>query len=391
MKVRLVHITQFLEIGGLESLIVELCRKLCKENYEISVLCLDGYDENYKEALERHSINVTLIKKNNRFDLKFFMKAAEYLKRKETDIVHSHGGCFFYSSIIGRLAGVRGLIHTIHGMPISSGRQENVEEFLSCLMTDRIVAVSDQIAGDIATRRKHFSGKIETIINGIDPDKFSPVADTSEISFLKESHGLPLTKKLIGTVGRLDPVKNYPLLLKAVAELTYTYGNDVHLVFVGSGSEEPLLTQMTGELGIDDRVSFLGTQYNVHRLYPLFDIFVLSSITEGTSLALLEAQSCGIPAVVTDVGGNSRIIRNGVNGILCPSGDHDIMAANIDLLLSSEAKHGKMGKAARETILENFSIDAMLAEYKRLYGSLLREDVVSSCQKKMDFYGISKS
>lgn len=366
-KINVIHVTQYLEIGGLETFIVEFCKQIDKEAFNVSVLCTNHYDENYKKCLEQDNIDVNLIKKKYKYDLLFFLKAAAFLKRKKIEIIHSHGGCFLYSAIIGKLAGVKKIIHTLHGMPITTGYKSRIEEYLSCLMADNIVAVSNEIADDIKSRVNIFNSKIEVIINGIDHIKYTPCTDLKTITESKVFFGLPQDKKIIGSVGRLENVKNYPLLLKAFSELIHFYNNDFHLVFVGNGREESRLKKIAEELAIDDKVSFLGMQYDLPRIYPLFDVFVLSSITEGTSISLLEAQASGIPAVVTDVGGNSNIIQDGINGYLCKSGDHAEMAAKLDRLLNNNSELSRMKLSAREVVLRKFDMNSVLRKYQRIY------------------------
>lgn len=375
-KLHVVHVTQYLEIGGLETFIVEFCRNLDRNSFTATVLCLNGYDESYRKSLEQCGVAVELITKRHRFDLFFLFRAAAFLKRINADILHIHGGCFFYSSIIGRLAGMRGVIYTVHGMPVTSGVQEAWEEALSCLLTDRIVAVADEVALDIKARQKAFAGKIEVVINGIDPCKFRPLADPKERARQRKAQGLPAGAKIIGSVGRLEKVKNYPLLLRAFAELNLCSKEECHLVLVGNGREEAELKKLARDLGMGDRVSFLGIRYDLPDIYPLFDVFALSSLTEGTSLSLLEALSCGVPAIVTDVGGNSRIISDGVNGYLTASGDHHAMAAAFQHVLAGAAGLQRMKTAARATIVEKFSIQSMLRSYEQMYFTFAGREAV---------------
>ena len=388
-KTHIVHITQHLEIGGLESFIVEFCRKLDKDTFTATVLCLNGYDELYRKYLAECGVEVHLIKKKSKYDFRFLWRASAYLKSIGADIVHSHGGCFLYSSIIGKLSGAKGLVYTVHGMPVTFGLQARLEEFLSCIMTDRIVAVSDEIAAVFKSRQRGTSHKIDVVINGIDSDRYIPIEDNKIIAERKNEYGLPLRRKIIGSVGRLEPVKNYPLLLNAFAELTNSGQHDCHLVLVGSGREEGRLKLLASELGIEERVSFLGMQYDLHRIYPLFDIFVLPSLTEGTSLSLLEAQSCGVPAVVTDVGGNSGVIRNGINGFLSPTGDQNAMTAHLEHCLCSSIEMVTMKKASRAEILHRFNLSAVLNQYQSLYLGFVTAVTVASIDTVRSEYDAS--
>lgn len=388
-KIHIVHVTQYLEIGGLESFIVEFCRTLDKDAFTATVLCLNGYDELYRKALAECGVAVHLIKKNSRYDLLFLWRAAAFLKKIKADIVHSHGGCFLYSSLIGKLAGIKGLVYTVHGMPVTSGLQARLEEYLSCCMTDRILAVSDEIAKNLKTRQKGAARKINVMINGIDSNRYRPVVDQKVLAERRAEYGLPAAGKIIGTVGRLEKVKNYPLLLHAFAKLAHSGSCDCHLVLVGSGSEEGCLKMLAADLNMAERVSFLGMRYDLQRVYPLFDVFVLSSLTEGTSLSLLEAQSCGVPAVVTDVGGNPNVIRDGLNGLIYQSGDQEALTALLAHCLKSGTGLDAMKKAARAEILGRFDIRAVLKRYQALYCELATLDAVSESHAIRGKYDVS--
>lgn len=366
-KINIVHVTQYLEIGGLESFILELCKTVDKDLFNVTVLCLGGYDESYRESLARCGVAVDLIRKNAKYDWRFFLRASKYLKHRKINIIHAHGGCLLYSAIIGRLSGAKRIIFTGHGMPIASGLKASIEELISLSFTDKIVAVSCQVADYYRKYDPLFKNKIQIIVNGIDQNRYVPCEDGGLISEWKALFKLPFNKRIIGSVGRLERVKNYQLLLKAFSETVHTYNNDAHLVLVGTGSEERDLRSLADRLMIEDRISFLGMQYDLHRIYPLFDVFALSSTTEGTSISLLEAQSCGVPAVVTDVGGNSAIIRDDSNGYLCPSGDYYAIAKRFDHLLNNDEVLSDMKRASRRTIVEKFTIQSMVEEYQRLY------------------------
>ncbi len=379
-KIHIVHITQHLEIGGLESFIVEFCRNLDKEAFTATVICLNGYDDLYSKSLADCGVAVHLFNKRYKYDFMFLWRAAQFLRHIQADVVHSHGGCFLYSSIIGKLAGVKGLVYTVHGMPVTSGLQARVEEFLSCLLTDKIVAVSEQIAADLKSRQRVAAAKTDVIINGIDTNRYKPIEEKQLLADFRAAYKLPTNKRIIGSVGRLEKIKNYPLLLNSFANLISSGRHDCHLVLVGSGGERSYLNILAEKLGIEKHVTFMGMQYDLHKIYPLFDIFVLPSLSEGTSLSLLEAQSCGVPAVVTDVGGNSTVIKNGLNGFLSPCSDRLAMTANLDRCLSCYDELAKMKKASRARILDSFNVAAVLIKYQAMYNGLVASDTGSGTQ-----------
>ncbi len=366
-KINLIHITQFLEIGGLENFIIEFSKRLSKSDYNVHVLCFESCDPIYKNVLAKDNISADVISKKSKYDLSFFIRAASFLRKNKIDIVHIHGGCYFYATIVAKLAGVKSIIYTLHGLPVTSGRQIDLEDNISCLFTDNIIAVSDEVAEDFKNRRKAFNDKISIIINGVDTNKFRPDSNIRQSSELYKQLGLVENKFIVGSVGRHHGVKNYPMLLHAIADVIHLYKKDLQLILAGDGEEHANLKKLSEELNISRNVAFLGIRYDLPQIYPLFDVFALSSRTEGTSLSLLEAQSCGIPAVVTDVGGNSNIIHDGFNGFLCPAGDHSAMAEKLNYLFSNDSERTRMAKSAREVVVDNFNLDSMMAKYQQIY------------------------
>jgi L-malate glycosyltransferase len=367
MRVNVFQITQFLEIGGLESLIVDICRHLDRSLFRPSVLCLNGYDDSYRQSLIEDGIPVTLLKKRGKYDMGYWGRVASYLQNQEAHVLHIHGGCLLYSIIISKLAGINKTLYTAHGMPLNHGIQTRLEEYISYHLTKKIVAVSDEIANDLRTRHKGISQKIETVINGVDTNKYLRLSSPGERAGILASLGLPATAHIIGTVGRLERVKNYSMLINAFYLILHKHNIHARLVFVGTGSDQDRLRKLVSSLGLAKHVTFLGMQYDLPPLYRSFDVFALSSLTEGTSMSLLEAQACGVPAVVTDVGGNPTIIRDGINGYLCPIEDHPTMADRITALISNSEIRAQMGSAARTIVCSQFSISRMLKHYSELY------------------------
>lgn len=362
----IVHITQHLEIGGLESFIMTCCRSHQNSSIRSSVLCLNGYDERYYRELASIGTRVALISKQHRLDLPFLFRAAAFLRQIRADVVHSHGGCFLYAMLIGKLAGISRLIHTVHGMPVEHGFKARSEERVAASLARHVVAVSEQIADDLRKRLPGINSKLTLIINGIDTERFRPVRDQELLHTTRQRFGIPPAGLLIGSVGRLEPVKNYPLLIRAFSTLV-KQGSDAYLLLVGSGSEQAMLQQLAEGPGLAGRVVFTGMQYHLEELYPALDLFVLPSFSEGTSISLLEAQSCGIPAVATAVGGTPQIIRHGENGLLCPSDDGESLAQHLARLLQNSQERQAMGAQGRTRMLHEFSIERMTAHYRRLY------------------------
>lgn len=366
-RISLLHICQYLEIGGLESLIVAMSIYGKKRGKNIGVLCLNGYDPSYKIELERRGIPVYLVRKFHRFDLTFFFRVARLLRTKSVRIAHAHGGCFLYTVLFSMMSGVDTVIYTQHGLPVDRTIKGLLEDNLAALRVDGIVAVSDEVSKNLKQRLPMAKRRIHLILNGVDTDKFKPEEDQRKIKEIKQRLGIPAIAKIIGSVGRLEYEKNYQMLIRAFKRLESKYKDEIHLVLIGEGRHWDRLQSLANEMGLITQVSFLGMQYHIESLLPMFDIFALSSRTEGTSISLLEAQAVGIPAVVTNVGGNPKVIKHGSNGILCPPDDPDMMADAFDSLLSNGKLYNEMKKRARMKVVGEFSIGAMMDRYETLY------------------------
>jgi len=167
----------------------------------------------------------------------------------------------------------------------------------------------------------------------------------------------------------LAPVKNHALLLHAWKRVLETVPDAVLLV-VGNGSTEPATRALAAELGLGDAVRFLGFRLDIPELLQAMDVFVLSSRSEGLSLTLLEAEAAGLPIVATRVGGNPEVVRDGESGLLVPSGEPEPMAAALARLLQDSALRQRWGERGRRLYRDEFTLQAMVRGYERLYRQL---------------------
>ena len=231
----------------------------------------------------------------------------------------------------------------------------------------KLVAVSDQIQDYLKTRIR-FSGEcLKVIRNGVNIDSFSGI---NESNLCKELN-LDSNDYILICVGRLVKLKAHAILFEAVRLLNNLKINrTIKLLVVGDGPEKELYNKIISENGLTNNVIFLGQRDDVAHLLRLSDCFVMSSLTEGLSCSIIEAMAAGLPIIVTNVGGNSELVKDGENGYLVPVNDPIEFSDKISDLISDDNKRIEFGKKSFSLAKENYSLDAMLNNYIELYDEI---------------------
>jgi glycosyltransferase involved in cell wall biosynthesis len=222
---------------------------------------------------------------------------------------------------------------------------------------DRIVSLCSEATSELLSAGIP-AERLQQISNGVDPALFTVRAGPRTAG-----------KKLITFIGRLDGFKGVEHLLEAFRRVIES-GVDASLKLIGNGPAEGNLRSLAASLKIQDKVSFRGREENVLKDLSETDVFVLPSLAEGMSNVLLEAMSCGLPVVATGVGGALDMIRHGRNGILVPPGDPEALRDAMVYLLGNESAAISLGKEARKTVEERFTLSGAVDCYRRLYGEL---------------------
>ena len=208
--------------------------------------------------------------------------------------------------------------------------------------------------------------KIYLIPNGVDTEYFKKSDDEIRKRLRKK---MGFENSVIGLyVGRLDPVKGLDILMKALRSVIKKCPQ-FKLIIVGSGSYQGYLEDLAKTLQIDEHIVFVGSVQDVKRFYEIADIFILPSRSEGISNALLEAMSMELAVIATAVGGTPEVIKNLDNGCLVTSSSHDI-ARKLELLVANRDLRNRLGKAARKTVIKNYSLQKIVESYVRLHRTL---------------------
>ena len=292
---------------------------------------------------------------------------AAYLKNNKIDLVHTHD---FYTNVFGMAAAsLAGVKAKVASKRETGGMRSPSQEFVEKLAfgrSDAIVANSIAVR-DHLTARGFSSDKNDVIYNGLDLSRFENAESRPE------EFGLPTDKNIrfITLVANLrHSVKNVPMFLRVAKRVADTVPN-THFVIAGEGELETELKTFAVELGIKQKVHFIGRCSDVPSLLSSSYACVLTSTAEGFSNSILEYMAAGKPVVATNVGGAAEAVSDGETGYLVVSDDDAKMAEHLIELLKEDAKAATFGNAGRVIVRNKFSNDAQLSNTLRLYNSLL--------------------
>jgi len=355
---KIVHMVETLDVGGLERFTVNLASEQRQAGHDVSVYCLI-----HGGPFERHAaaagIPVRIFHKAPGLSPSLVWRLVRQLRRDAPGVVHTHNpAAHFYGACAARFAGVGAVVNTRHGEATTSGRIDVERYFRSVMpLTGRVVCVSDA-SRDALVQRGVPSRKTVVIRNGIALDDFvrtKPVSTGGGIHF--------------GTLGRLSPVKGHRSLIEAFANVSRRLP-DARLTIGGDG---PLLEELRSDvhrLGLDDRVLLPGTVQDVPAMLRSFDIFVLSSKSEGLPMVILEAMAAGLPIVSTRVGGIPEVAPERLVAWYCEAGDAaDLTRAMCEAATSTDG--AERGRTARAIVGKHFSIGHTERAYSEIYRGLL--------------------
>ncbi len=253
--------------------------------------------------------------------------------------------------------------HGRHFPDIVSGKRRLLNTLVLSRLADEINGVCDFSLRSLAEKDGFPRERMEVIDNGIDPERYDDPRDRREV---RAALGFDPARRIITCIARFHPVKDHGSLLTAFAEVARVHA-DVDLVLAGDGELRQKLEAQAAAAGIADRVKFLGVRRDVPQILRAADIFALTSVSEAASLTLLEAMAAARPVVVTAVGGNPELVRDGIDGLLVPRGDAAAMTRAFLDLLGDEAKARAMGEAGRARVREKFRLDDTVERYYERY------------------------
>jgi glycosyltransferase involved in cell wall biosynthesis len=362
---KVLHVILDLKYGGMQRLLLALLSRLDREAFEVEVLVLDPESHLVEEMAAICPVHVM-----GRMERGSMLRPRRLAKKIATispDIVHTHSGTWYKVSLAARMAGVPSIIYTDHGRQHPDPRIGRFLDSRASRRTTAIVSVSETVRSQL---RRFVSQPedISVILNGVDCDFFCPGELTRDE---RCELGLPESSLILGSIGRLEPVKGYDIMIDALGELRAALpdGEMPVLVIVGDGSESGPLRERVERQNLGEQVLFFGWRDDIPDLLRAFDVFSLSSRSEGTSLSLLEAMSSGVCPVVTDVGGNAAVLGPDLAHGLVPPEDPVALAGAWLRVLRDAASRKKDARTARDRVVTKFSLTVMAEAYEKLYAA----------------------
>ncbi|MDI6774433.1 MAG: asparagine synthase (glutamine-hydrolyzing) [Verrucomicrobiota bacterium] len=386
-SLRVCHVAPNLELGGMERMVCDLIEGLDKRGHVCQVFCTDAAGALFEKVRARARKYGT--RKPGVFldNLHVACDLAAFLRENGADIVHAHNHVAHLYAVLAAMFTGKPVVVTLHGQGYYDTRKVRFMRRLLMARTSRAVTVSRDIRERFIRLGVAPARKLGVIANGVSAERFAAARGPNSRFAARARLGIPAGVFVVGSIGRLAPEKNYPLLARAFAGLgkkpmgsgsvgsDESVGSDGILLLIGDGTERRKIEALADALGIRDRVLLPGAQDDVVPWLACMDVFCLSSVTEGTSLTLLEAAAAGLPLVATDVGGNAEIIEDGFGGFLAASGDEAALSAALARLRDEPGLRARMGDEARRIVTRDYSLAAMIDLYESLYHEALRQTV----------------
>jgi sugar transferase (PEP-CTERM/EpsH1 system associated) len=370
-----VHVIFRLATGGLENGLVNLINAMPADRYRHAIICLADTTE-FQKRIARGGVAVIALEKRPGHDLRAYWRAWKTFRELKPAIVHTRNFPAMEYVMVALCAGVRGRIHGEHGRDTydldGSNRVYNRFRRLVRPFVNRFTTVSVDLAAWLRDTIGVEPDRIAQIYNGVDVARFRP-ASGRRIPIGPPGFAEP-DSVIVGTIGRMQTVKNQTLLARAFIRLIEQEPKlrpVVRLVMVGDGPLRGEVANLLERAGLHDLAWLPGERQDIPDLLKQMDVFVLPSLVEGISNTVLEAMATGLPVVATDVGGTRELVRDGVTGGLVPSDDIDALTGRIRGYVVDKSLRERHGMAGRQRVEREYTIEVMVRKYMDVYDSVV--------------------
>ena len=363
-EIRIVHLIKVKGVSGAENHLLTLLSELCRYVQVYLILLVEEKNPmtEFALSLQRNGVEITRIIIDHHSDFSIIWKIYYLLRKKRPHIVHTHLlHADLYGFLAAFLAGTKIMISTKHGYD----NYEKTSIFyklnrIPSRWLNKVITISHALQTKVASAEGISRSKMVTIYYGLDGGGY---ASNRDKELARNMLNVTNDICLIGSVGRLIPVKGYEILLDALADIEF----DFRLLIMGDGPLRMSLEGICRDLGLSDKVKLLGYTADVSRILSGLDIFVLPTLGEGFGLVLLEAMAHRLPIVSTNTMAIPEIVDHQKTGLLVPPKDVKALRDAIEVLIKSPEKRLSMGKEGWEKLTHTFSVDKMVSKTKELY------------------------
>jgi glycosyltransferase involved in cell wall biosynthesis len=379
-RVKVLYVFAALPVGGAEEVLVTEVEGLDPTRFDPRICVLSEIGPVGK-LLESRGFPVKALQrmKSHRFDPWIIRDLYRLIKTEKVEVVHTH---LYDGNKYGRLAAglarVPCLISHYHNVYVRRRTKYHLINRALSLLNDRILAVSQAVKESVVRFDRIAPERIEVLYNGIDPSRFEGDFQDSDV---RQKFGVKPEDFLIGVVARLEEQKGHIYLFRALTQLLPAFPQ-IKVLIVGDGSRRSALEFSVREMGLSERVLFVGTRKDIPEILAALDLFIQPSLWEGFSLAILEALAIGAPVVATAVGGAAEVIRPGIDGLLIPPGEVSSLIATVREVILDPRKYREMGQRGKQTVGQKFTRAKHIAGLQELYLEVLARKGIAPVRRK---------
>lgn len=370
----IVHVIHRLGIGGLENGLINLINNMPEDRYRHAIICLQGYND-FSKRIRRDNVHIYDVAKRDGHDFGAYLRLFRLFRQLHPAIVHTRNLSALESQLVAALAGVRARVHGEHGRDTNDlygrNRKYNFLRRMIRPFVSHYITVSRDLQGWLISTIGVAPERVSQICNGVDNIRFHPAAQPTPVH--APENFFAADSIVIGSVGRMAAVKDYPTLTRAflrVLELTPHLREKLRLLIIGDGESR---ADCLALLKRHEQLAWLpGERSDIPELLAAMDIFALPSLGEGIANTILEAMSTALPVVATNVGGNPELVQEGVTGMLVPASDVEAMAQALRYYVENAPLRRQHGNQARAIVDQRYGLDAMVRGYLSVYDRVLK-------------------
>ncbi len=369
-----VHVVYHFGTGGMENGMVNLFNHLPPDRFRHAVICLSGYGD-FRRRITAQPVDFHDLGKRPGHDYTWMPRLYRLFSRLRPAILHTRNLNALEAQFVGAAWGVKGRVHGEHGRDMydidGTNWKYNLMRRAARRVIHHYIAVSRDLEAWLRTTVGVADARLSQIYNGVDSTKFHPRQGDRPVPDAPDFFAG--ARCVIGSVGRMATVKDYPTLVRAFIQLCRTAADPegLRLVIVGDGPTRAECRALADAAGVGKRVLLPGDRSDTPEWLRAFDVFTLPSLGEGISNTILEAMASGLPIVATRVGGTPELVEDGINGLMWTPGDADKLSGILADYAGDSARGQREGMAARERIEQRFSWPRAAAEYQNIYEKLL--------------------